>query len=364
MGSNPTPTTPRPSWSSPEWTFPCHGKDRGFKSHRGRCLLAEAKPARCRVGLQHRCSEVRLLLPTLNAVRSPEPVSSTEECLSYTQVVGVRLPHRLLERVGFHAWERARSPKPTAMPMGFDSSPDPLDGMRKCDPTLARAPPLKRIDVGSIPTASTDCIRGVAATGYPPTVASRVQSPPDALDCVRAHDVTAACRLAMADVWVRLPLGALLMMPLCCNGSQPSWYGGSVGSTPTGGSSQFRVSRTTFRVEERTNRNSKRCTRCPKRTEARYANRYCGQAQTLVFVGSTPTRATPKQLGSNASDASTGYQAACNSAALRGIVGSTPTRGTGDMARSSNGTGRQVLNLQVGVRFPHGSLGHAAGTVM
>lgn len=110
--------------------------------------------------------------------------------------------------------------------------------MRKCDPTLARAPPLQRIDVGSIPTASTDCVRGVAATGHPPTVASRVQSPPDALDCVRAHDVTAACRLAMADVWVRLPLGALRIVA------------------------------------------------------ARYANRYCGQAQTLVFVGSTPTRAT------------------------------------------------------------------------
>src|SRR5438876_4055396 len=29
--------------------------------------------------------------------------------------------------------------------------------------------------------------------------------------------------------------------PPCCNGSLPSWYGGSVGSIPTGGSSEFGI---------------------------------------------------------------------------------------------------------------------------
>src|SRR5262249_36876722 len=67
-----------------EWTFPCHGKGRGFKSHRGRSTLAEAKPARRRVGLQHRCSEVRLLLPTLDDLRPTWPVSLTVQnaCLT------------------------------------------------------------------------------------------------------------------------------------------------------------------------------------------------------------------------------------------------------------------------------------------
>jgi hypothetical protein len=45
-------------------------------------------------------------------------------------------------------------------------------------------------------------------------VGTRVQLPPDALVddrpiYNRAHDVAVAYRLAMADVWVRLPLGAL-----------------------------------------------------------------------------------------------------------------------------------------------------------
>jgi hypothetical protein len=53
-------------------------------------------------------------------------------------------------------------------------------------PTLARSLPLKQVHVGSIPTAST--VR---------------------LSDERAHDVAVAYRLAMADVWVRLPLGAL-----------------------------------------------------------------------------------------------------------------------------------------------------------
>jgi hypothetical protein len=53
-------------------------------------------------------------------------------------------------------------------------------------------------------------VRGVTATCHLPTVASRVQFPPDALLIRCAHDVAAACRLAMADAWVQLPLGALV----------------------------------------------------------------------------------------------------------------------------------------------------------
>src|SRR5262245_7119781 len=46
----------------------------------------------------------------------------------------------------------------------------------------------------------------------------------------------AACGFATAEVRVQPPSGALEVMPPCCNGSLPSWYGGSVGSIPTGGS--------------------------------------------------------------------------------------------------------------------------------
>lgn len=52
---------------------------------------------------------------------------------------------------------------------------------------LVRQLPLKQPDVGSIPTASTVdvgvdvCVRGVAATCYPPKMVSRVRFPPDAL---------------------------------------------------------------------------------------------------------------------------------------------------------------------------------------
>lgn len=75
-----------------------------------------------------------------------------------------------------------------------------------------------------------------------------------------AHDVAAACRLAMADVWVRLPLGALFTFNV-------GMFNVKGGSLPL-----------TWNV---------------KRESARYANRYCDQAQTLVFVGSIPTRAIP-----------------------------------------------------------------------
>ena len=47
-----------------------------------------------------------------------------------------------------------------------------------------------------------------------------VQVPPDSLALFdkpvlesRAHDVAVACYLAMVDVWVRLPLGALATVP-------------------------------------------------------------------------------------------------------------------------------------------------------
>ena len=96
---------------------------------------------------------------------------------------------------------------------------------------------------------------------------------------------------------------------------------------------------------------------------ARYANWQSGRAQTSECVGSTPTCATPASAGF-AFGRAVGRQAACKAAALWGNVGSIPTRGTDDMARSSNGSGRQVLNLRVGVRFPHGSLGRRPDTVM
>lgn len=61
------------------------------------------------------------------------------------------------------------------------------------------------------------------------------------------HDVAAAYCLAMADVWVRLPLGALLrsrgdpvvpdgpLTPLWCSGSTPLCHGGGTGSIPVEG---------------------------------------------------------------------------------------------------------------------------------
>src|SRR5262245_38690051 len=82
----------------------------------------------------------------------------------------------------------------------------------------------------------------------------------------------AAYGFATAEVRVQPPSGALGRTTPCCNGSLPSWYGGSVGSTPTGGSSKFRVSGSAFRVEARTHLNSKHETRNGKRMTARYAN--------------------------------------------------------------------------------------------
>ena len=77
---------------------------------------------------------------------------------------------------------------------------------------------LKPDDVGSIPTGPTDKQALVVQWQGHRTrnAATWVRVPPGALGSLtirlptkRAHDVAAACRLAMADVRVRLPLGAL-----------------------------------------------------------------------------------------------------------------------------------------------------------
>lgn len=146
---------------------------------------------------------------------------------------------------------------------------------------------------------------------------------------VRPCDVVAACRLGMTDVWVRFPPRALVV-----------------------------------------------------NATARYANRQCGQAQTLACVGSNPSRATPASAGIIAFGRAVGRQAACKAVAFAGNVGSIPTRGTGSFsildlrlmiegqrsrlrssianqsrkfqeARSSNGSGCQVVNLTARVQFPY-----------
>ena len=77
---------------------------------------------------------------------------------------------------------------------------------------------LKPGHVGSIPTGPTDKQALVVQRRGHRTrnAATWVRVPPGALGSLtirlstkRAHDVAAACRLAMADVRVRLPLGAL-----------------------------------------------------------------------------------------------------------------------------------------------------------
>ena len=59
--------------------------------------------------------------------------------------------------------------------------------------------------------------------------------------------------------------------------------------------------------------------------EARYANRHSGQAQTLVDVGSTPTRATPDE---SPSDVRWAARLSVKQPPYVGNVGSIPTRGT------------------------------------
>ncbi len=133
-------------------------------------------------------------------------------------------------------------------------------------------------------------------------------------------------------------------------------------------------------------------------SSARYANGNRGQAQTLVNVGSNPPRACPARR--EHAPVGGARRTACKAVALAGKAGSTPARGTGGCeierhgsffqrpgcqvvnlamgvrfpyeplggelelmevrrlttARSSSGSGRQILNLQTGVRVPHGSL--------
>ncbi len=69
-----------------------------------------------------------------------------------------------------------------------------------------------------------------------------------------AHDVAAACRLAMADVWVRLPLGALVDSDLLIMKAMAfGWHAGSffqksriLGCQPgDGGSSPLRAAGST-----------------------------------------------------------------------------------------------------------------------
>ena len=85
-------------------------------------------------------------------------------------------------------------------------------------------------------------------------------------------------------------------------------------------------------------------------SSARCANWNSGQPQTLVLVGSTPTRATRWIMCRLA----LGCRADCKPAALAAQqVRFLPDALT---ARSSSGSGRQPLTLGTGVRFPHGSL--------
>ena len=171
-------------------------------------------------------------------------------------------------------------------------------------PTLARGLPLKQVYVGSIPTASTcrPCrarcafarraaraevrVRPWCSSNTPLFQSGFAGANPagctvgDRLIYERAHDVAVAYRLAMADVWVRLPLGALVgdelienirpcdVVAACRLGMTDVWVRFPPGAlfvnaghgTPTGS---------------------------------------CDQAQTLVCVGSNPSRATPASAGND-----------------------------------------------------------------
>ncbi len=80
-------------------------------------------------------------------------------------------------------------------------------------------------------------------------------------------------------------------------------------------------------------------------------SRQSGQAQTLVLVGSTPSRATRI----NASAGHWRAQVAVTHPP-RGCAGSTPARRTDNMVRSSNGSGYETLILVIRVRLPYGLL--------
>src|SRR5438477_217642 len=119
----------------------------------------------------------------------------------------------------------------------------------------------------------------------------------------------AACGFATAEVRVQPPSGALGVMPPCCNGSQPSWYGGSVGSIPTGGTDGVQSEKGKVQSERRELLNS-------------------------PFFTFPFSLCTPKRLV-----LPTARIPGCQP----GDGGSIPLRAAVDMARSSNGTGRQVL---------------------
>lgn len=125
-------------------------------------------------------------------------------------------------------------------------------------------------------------------------------------------DVVAACRLGMTDVWVRFPPRALgsAEFGTRCERTE-DWF-----STPR---SAFR----TPRSERGTVRQLAVATKLKP---------WC------VWVRIPPVllRRTP---GFTAFGRAVGRQAACKAAALAGNVGSIPTRGTRRTARSSNGLG-------------------------
>jgi hypothetical protein len=119
-------------------------------------------------------------------------------------------------------------------------------------------------------------------------------------------------------------------LPPCCSGSLPSWYGGSVGSIPTGGFGGVRdtplwssgITRHPVKVES-AGSNPVRGAECWCRHGALIGNR--DQAQTLMFVGSTPTRATARRMA-------LGGRADCKPAA-HSYAGSIPARRTGSATR-------------------------------
>lgn len=165
----------------------------------------------------------------------------------------VRLPHGVLGFTGGdRVWERARSPKPTALPAGFDSSATCWFACRvRSRSSVGRAAACRaegcgfdsRVDRCPVTGASWKCVRrwrGACLLSrctwvrFPPLPLVRCVRPwcrsntplchggdagatpagcseliDNRLRDQRAHDVAVAYRLAMADVRVRLPLGAL-----------------------------------------------------------------------------------------------------------------------------------------------------------
>ena len=150
-------------------------------------------------------------------------------------------------------------------------------------------------------------------------------------------DVTVACQASILEKWVRLPHSALRRPrhpP-----ADPSCPGGAVWSA-----------RHPVKVEI-TGSNP---VRDAVRNIARYANRLSDQSQTLVSVGSTPTRVTGmKRIGW--AMVSPG---ACKTSALR-TAGSIPARctvGCSTKSVSSVMVAHQLAMLEERVRFPPDAL--------